>query len=100
LTQSIREADVAKLGGGFRWLTPLFRRVLYKPKEKDLLTGRRLQQLVRRHSRAITKPGDRLDVHLSLSDACITSRLEFRGQTELDNVGTFELPIELRGCGE
>jgi hypothetical protein len=41
-----REVDVAKLGGGFRWLTPLFSRALYKPKEKHLLTGRRLQQLV------------------------------------------------------
>src|SRR5713226_7250299 len=40
-----------------RRLTPLFSRAVYKTKEKDLLTGRRLQQLVRRHSRAITTAG-------------------------------------------
>jgi hypothetical protein len=34
---TIREVDVAKLGGGFRWLTPLFSRALYKPKEKHLI---------------------------------------------------------------
>jgi hypothetical protein len=52
------ESAAKPLRAGFRWLTTQFSRALYKPKEKDLLTGRRLQQLFGGIPEPSRLPGD------------------------------------------